>query len=83
MQGAYIGEDSELTETQNDLGIARLFVKTWGTVFRIGNTLIADANVAVADWLMSLAAEGLAYRLDREGFVGGTYVGYVGGFVVG
>jgi len=75
MQGEYVGEDDEGDETQNDLGVVRLNVKTWMTIFRIGNTLLADAKVGVADWLLSLAAEGMAYRLDREGFVGGTYAG--------
>lgn len=75
MQGEYVGEDEEGDETQNDLGVARLHAKTWMLIFRIGNTLLADASVSVADWLMSLAAEGLAYRIDREGFMGGTYAG--------
>jgi HK97 family phage major capsid protein len=75
MQGEYVGEDDEGDETQNDIGLARLNAKVWMTIFRIGNTLLADANVGVADWLMAMAAEGFAYRLDREGFVGGTYAG--------
>lgn len=75
MQGEYIGEDDEADETQNDLGIARLNAKTWAVIFRIGNTLLADSSVAVADWLLALAAEGMAYRLDREGFTGGTFKG--------
>lgn len=75
MQGEYVGEDEEGDETQNDLGVARLNAKTWMLIFRIGNTLLADANVSVADWLMAMAAEGLAYRIDREGFMGGTYAG--------
>lgn len=75
MQGEYIGENQEASETQSDLGVTRLHAKTWALVFRIGNTLLADANVNVADWLMTLAAEGLAYRIDREGFMGGTYAG--------
>jgi HK97 family phage major capsid protein len=75
MQGDYLGEDSEANETQNDLGVARLYAKTWVAIFRIGNTLLADANTSMADWLMAMAAEGLAYRLDREGFQGGTFAG--------
>lgn len=75
MQGEYVGEDDEGDETQNDLGVARLNAKTWMLIFRIGNTLLADANVNVSDWLMAMAAEGLAYRIDREGFVGGTFAG--------
>ena len=36
---------------------------------------MADAAVDIADWLMTMAAEGLSYKLDREGFTGGTYAG--------
>jgi HK97 family phage major capsid protein len=73
MQGEYIGQDEEADETQNDFGVARLNVKQWINIFRMSNALLQDANVDVADWLMSMAAEGFAYRLDREGFVGGTF----------
>jgi HK97 family phage major capsid protein len=75
LQGEYIGEDDEGSETSVSFEDARLLTKTWILVIRIGNTLINDANVDVADWLMGLAAEGMAYRLDREGFVGGTFAG--------
>lgn len=75
MQGEYIGEDEEGDETQNDIGVARLFAKQWIAIFRLSNALLADASVSLADWLMAMAAEGLAYRLDREGFMGGTYAG--------
>lgn len=75
MQGSYVGEDQAGSETQNDLGIARLKSATWMTIVRLSNKLISKANVNVADWLMALVAEGLAYRLDREGFMGGTYAG--------
>lgn len=75
MQGNYVSEDGTTTETQNDLGVARLKAQTWMTIVRLSNKLIAKANVNVADWLIALVAEGLAYRLDREGFMGGTYAG--------
>lgn len=75
LQGGYIGEDEEGDETSVDFGTSRLNAKTWILIFRIGNTMLADANVDVADWLLAMAAEGLAYRLDREGFVGGTFSG--------
>lgn len=75
LQGEYLGEDEEGDETAVDLGVSRLFVKNWQTIFRLSNNLIADARLDFADWLISLAAEGLAYRLDREGFMGGTYAG--------
>lgn len=73
--GAYLGEDNDGTETSISFGDARLSVQTWYTVFRVGNTLLADANVNVADWLLALAAEGLAARMDKEAFMGGTFVG--------
>lgn len=75
LQGEYIGEDQELDETDLDLGVSRLFRKDWGVIFRLSNNLIADARVDLADWLIGLAGEGLAYRIDREGFMGGTFVG--------
>lgn len=75
MQGTYVSEDGTTTETQNDLGVARLKAATWMTIVRLSNKLIAKANVNIADWLIALVAEGLAYRLDREGFMGGTFAG--------
>lgn len=77
--GNYIGEDEEGTETGVSFGDARLITKTWQVIFRVGNTLLADANVDVADWLLALSAEGMSARLDKEGFVGGTFTG--SGFV--
>lgn len=75
LEGAYLGEDVEGTETSVTFGDARLIAKTWYTIFRVGNTLLADANVNVADWLLGLVAEGLASRMDKEGFIGGTFAG--------
>lgn len=75
MQGAFSGEDTEGSETQTDIGVAVLRAKYWYNIFRFSNILLADANVAVADWILALVAEGLAYRMDREGFMGGTFAG--------
>lgn len=75
MQGEYIGQDEEGSETQNDLGVARLQVQQWINIMRVSEAMLQDANVDFTDWLMSMAAEGFAYRLDREGFVGGTFTG--------
>lgn len=75
MQGSYVGEDAAGSESQNDLGVARLKAASWMNIIRLSNKLIAKANVNVAEWLMAIIAEGLAYRLDREGFVGGTFAG--------
>lgn len=75
MQGAFQGEDTEGSDTQNDIGVAVLRAKYWQSIFRFSNILLADSSIAVADWILSLIAEGLAYRMDREAFVGGTYAG--------
>lgn len=75
MQGEYQGEDEEGDETQSDLGEAVLQAKYWQLIIRAGNRLLKNANVQLADWFMAMAAEGLAYRIDREGFVGGTFSG--------
>lgn len=75
LEGAYLGEDVEGSETSMTFGDAKLLAKTWYTIFRIGNTLLADANVNVADWLLGLVAEGIAARMDKEGFKGGTFAG--------
>jgi HK97 family phage major capsid protein len=75
MQGSYVGEDQAGSETQKDLGVVRLNEKNWMNIVRLSNKLIRKANVNVAEWLMGIVAEGLAYRLDREGFMGGTYAG--------
>jgi len=75
MQGSYVGEDEAGDETQEDLGVARLVEANWMNIVRLSNKLISKANVNVAEWLMAIVAEGLAYRLDREGFMGGTYAG--------
>ncbi|MER0170357.1 MAG: phage major capsid protein [Nitrosomonas sp.] len=75
MQGSYVGEDSAGSESQNDIGIARLKAAEWMNIARLSNKLIKKANVNVAEWVMALVAEGLAYRFDREGFMGGTYAG--------
>ncbi len=75
MQGEYQGEDEEGDETQNDIGDIVLTAKYWQLIIRAGNRLLKNANINLAEWFLSLAAEGLAYRIDREGFMGGTYAG--------
>ncbi len=75
LQGTYVGEDQAGTESQEDIGQAKLKAAEWMNIVRLSNKLIKKANVNVAEWLMALVAEGLAYRFDREGFMGGTYAG--------
>lgn len=75
LTGAYVGEDADGSETSVTFTDAKLVAKVWMVILRVGNTLIADAKVGVVDWLIGLVAEGLAVRLDQEGFKGGTFAG--------
>lgn len=75
LTGEYVGEDSSGSETSVTFGDAKLVAKVWMVILRVGNTLISDAKVNVVDWLIGLVAEGLAVRMDKEGFKGGTYAG--------
>jgi len=79
LEGQYVGEDQAGSETQEDIGIARLRSAQWMNIIRLSNRLIAKANVNVSEWLMALVAEGLAVKLDRVGLVGGgPFVGLLG-----
>lgn len=75
LTGSYVGEDDDGEESSVAFGDAKLVAKTWMVILRVGNTLIADAKVNVVDWLIGLVAEGLAVRIDKEGFKGGTFAG--------
>lgn len=75
LTGEYVGEDSDGSESTVTFGDAKLLAKTWMVILRVGNTLIADAKVGIVDWLIALVAEGLAVRMDKEGFKGGTFAG--------
>lgn len=77
LEGGYLGNDEEGSETSLEFGDARLITKTWYTLFRIDNALLADASVDLADWLIGLIAEGMANRIDKEGFAG-TGLPFVG-----
>lgn len=75
LTGEFLGEDSDGSETTVTFGDAKLVAKTWMVILRVGNTLIADAKINVVDWLIALVAEGMAVRMDKEGFKGGTFAG--------
>lgn len=75
LQGYYLGEDQEGGEENVKIGVARLYTKSWQTIIRLSSKMVAEARIDIVDWLLALVGEGLAYRLDREGFMGGTFVG--------
>jgi HK97 family phage major capsid protein len=75
LKGAYLGVDSPGQVTGLTFGQAQLIAKKWQLAFVVGNDLLADASVNVADWLLSLAGEALANMIDYQGFVGGANSG--------
>jgi HK97 family phage major capsid protein len=72
LEGEYMGVDTELSETTPSVGDAILHTRTWGLVHRVDRKLLEFSAVNVTDFLMGLAAEGLALKIDRGGFTGTT-----------
>jgi HK97 family phage major capsid protein len=72
LTGSYIGVDVAGTVTGLTFGQAVLIARKWQLAFTVGNDLLADASVQLADWLMAMAGEALANMVDQQGFVGGA-----------
>lgn len=72
LTGAYLGVDVAGTVTGLTFGQAVLIAKKWQLAFVVGNDLLADASVQLADWLLAIAGEALANIIDQQGFIGGT-----------
>jgi HK97 family phage major capsid protein len=81
LTGSYIGVDLPGTVTGLTFGQAVLIARKWQLAFTVGNDLLADASVQLADWLMAMAGEALANMVDQQGFVGGTPTTAPGPFV--
>lgn len=77
LTGSYIGVDVAGTVTGLAFGQAALIAKKWQLAFVLGNDLLADTSVALADWLLALAGEALANMIDQQGF-NGTGAPFVG-----
>ncbi len=75
LKGSYLGVDAPGTVTGIAFGQAQLIAKKWQLAFVVGNDLLMDANVNVADWLLALGGESLANMIDYQGFVGGANTG--------
>ncbi len=72
LTGAYLGVDVAGTVTGLTFGQAALIAKKWQLAFVVGNDLLADASVNLADWLLALGGEALANVIDQQGFAGGS-----------
>ncbi len=70
LEGDYLATDAAGPATALTFNQARLIAKKWQLVFVVGNDLLADAEANLADWLLALAAEALANRVDKEGLAG-------------
>lgn len=81
LTGSYVGVDLPGTVTGLTFGQAVLIARKWQLAFTVGNDLLADASVQLADWLMAMAGEALANMVDQQGFVGGTVTTAPGPFV--
>lgn len=77
LTGAYLGVDIAGTVQGLTFGQAVLIAKKWQLAFVVGNDLLADASVQLADWLLALAGEALANMIDQQGF-NGTGAPFVG-----
>lgn len=70
LTGAYLGVDTAGTVTGLTFGQAVLIAKKWQLAFVVGNDLLSDASVNLADWLLALAGEALANMIDSQAFAG-------------
>jgi HK97 family phage major capsid protein len=81
LTGSYVGVDLPGTTTGLTFGQAVLIARKWQLAFTVGNDLLADASVQLADWLLAMAGEALANMIDQQGFIGGTVGTAPGPFV--
>lgn len=72
LTGAYLGVDVAGTVQGLTFGQAVLVAKKWQLAFVVGNDLLADASVNLADWLLALGGEALANIVDQQGFIGSS-----------
>lgn len=70
LEGEYLGVDAAGSVTPMPFSEANLIAKKWQLAFVVGNDLLADATVNLADWLLALGGESLANSIDKEGFNG-------------
>lgn len=70
LEGEYLGVDAAGGVTGLTFGQANLVLKKWQLAFVVGNDLLSDSSVELADWLLALGGESLANMIDKQGFIG-------------
>lgn len=77
LEGEYLGVDVAGSDTGLTFDQKKLITKKWQLVFVVGNDLLADASVQLADWLLALGGEALANMTDKQAF-NGTSAPFIG-----
>lgn len=70
LEGEYLGVDAAGTVTALTFEQADLIIKKWQLAFVVGNDLLSDSPVELANWLLALGGEALANMMDKQGFIG-------------
>jgi len=70
LEGEYLGVNGTGTLTAITFKMAKLLAKKWQLAFCLGNDLLVDAPENLADWLLALAGEALANKIDKQGLNG-------------
>ena len=70
LEGEFLGVDAAGNVTGVTFGAANLIAKKWQLAFVVGNDLLVDADVQLADWLLALGGEALANMTDKQAFAG-------------
>lgn len=65
LEGDYLGVNAAGDITAVTFKMAKLSIKKWQLAFALGNDLLQDAPEDLADWLMALAGEALANKVDK------------------
>ena len=70
LEGEYLGVDVAGAVTPLTFDQADLIIKKWQLAFVVGNDLLNDTPVQLADWLLALGGEALANMVDKQAFIG-------------
>lgn len=70
LEGEYLGVDAAGSVSALGFGEAKLVVKKWQLAFVLGNDLLADSNIDIANWLLALGGEAMANMIDKQAFIG-------------
>ena len=73
LEGDYLGVNTAGTLTAVTFKMAKLMAKKWQLAFALGNDLLMDAPENLADWLLALAGEALANKVDKMGLNGTAF----------